>query len=342
MISPQNIRFAIVGCGSIAARHAAQISRVGKLMAVCDIIQEKANNLAIQYQTKHYYSLQDLLQDEKESIDVVAICTPNGLHAEQSIAAMQNGWHVLCEKPLAIDPAAANEMTAVASATHKKLFVVKSTRFNRSVLALKAALENGQLGKVYSFQLNCFWNRSEAYFKKDPWRGSLQLDGGVLYTQFSHYIDVLSWLFGSIKSASGYRQNLTHKNIIEFEDTGTASIVMHNDILGGINWSINAYEKNVEVSLTVFAEKGTIKIGGTYMNEIEYQLPQNVLVLSSDKDNPANDYGFYKGSMSNHDKVYDNLRATLENNVANIATGQDGLETVTFIDTIYKSCPLIV
>jgi len=331
-----------VGCGSIADRHATQISRVGKLVAVCDIIQQKANNLALQYQAKPYYSLQDLLQHEKENIDVVAICTPNGLHAEQSIIAMQNGLHVLCEKPMAIDQASANEMTTIAAATHKKLFVVKSTRFNRAVLALKTALENGQLGKVYSFQLNCFWNRSEAYFKKDPWRGSLQLDGGVLYTQYSHYIDILSWLFGSIKSVSGYRQNLAHKNIIEFEDTGTASLVMHNNVLGGINWSINAYERNVEVSLTVFAERGTIKIGGTYMNEIEYQSPQNVLTLGDDKDNPANDYGFYKGSMSNHDKVYDNLIATLENNIANIAMGQDGLETVMFIDTIYKNCPLII
>ena len=341
-MTSRSIRFAIVGCGSIAVRHVAQISRAGTLVAVCDIIKERADDLALQHGAKSYHSLQDLLQYEKENIDVAAICTPNGLHAAQSIAAIQNGWHVLCEKPLAIDPVTANEMITAAAATQKKLFVVKSTRFNRTVLALKAALDSGRLGKVYSFQLNCFWNRPEAYFKKDAWRGSLQLDGGVLYTQFSHYIDVLSWLFGSIKSASGYRQNLAHKNVIEFEDTGTASLVMHNGILGGINWSINAYEKNVEVSLAVFAEKGTVKIGGTYMNAIEYLLPQNILVLNNNEDNPANDYGFYKGSASNHDKVYDNLVASLENNVANIATGKDGLETVAFIDTIYKSCPLII
>ena len=336
------LRFGLVGCGKISEKHAREIIKCGKLVAVCDIDASRADNSANKYNAKAYYSFKELIEKEKNNIDIISICTPNGLHAEQSIEALENGFHVLCEKPLAIHSSDGQKMIEAARQNHKKLFVVKSTRFNRVTIALKNLINNNALGKIYSFQMNCFWNRTDEYYLNDAWRGTLDLDGGVLYTQFSHYLDILSWFFGATKSVSGYRKNMAHLQSIQFEDSGSASIIMQNGILGGVNWSINAYQKNIEVSLAVFAEKGTVKLGGAYLNTVEYETPENLLQLDENiRDNQANDYGFYQGSMSNHDKIYANLIKSLKEENNYIADGIEGLKTVQFIETIYQNSPLV-
>ena len=331
-------RFAIIGCGKIAPRHAAEAARVGKLIAVCDIIPERADALAKSTGAKAYYDIDTLLSNEKE-LDLIAICTPNGLHASQSIKCLDAGCHVLCEKPLSISTADGNEMMQVADKLNRKLFVVKSTRYNPALLSLKKMIDEKALGELYSFQMNCFWNRPGAYYK-NSWRGSAKEDGGTLYTQFSHYIDAMLWLFGEVADLSGFRKNFAHMDSIEFEDSGVVSLKMKNGMLGGLNWSVNAYEHNLEVSLTLLAEKGSIRIAGEYMNKIEVQrlAIENVDEVQQGQ---ANDYGFYKGSMSNHDKVYENLLKALDNDGHPFTHAAEGLKTVETIERIYKSVSLL-
>src|SRR3954468_4236176 len=214
----RELKFAIVGCGRIAQRHAEQIRIHGTLKAVCDIVPSKADELSKQYSSDIYYSLNDLLNNE-QSIDVLVVCTPNGLHAEHTIMALNAGVNVLCEKPMAITVADCNNMIKSAEANNKKLFIVKQNRFNPPVVAVKELLVNGLLGKIYSVQVNCYWNRDATYYK-DSWRGTKNLDGGTLFTQFSHFIDLLYWFLGDIKNVHAITENFAHRGIIEFEDTG--------------------------------------------------------------------------------------------------------------------------
>lgn len=333
----QNLKFAIIGCGKIAIRHAEQAAKHGSIVAVCDIVKEKANELASKFNSTPFYTITDLFNAVKD-IDITSICTPNGLHAEHSMIALKNGSHVLCEKPMSIDSDSAKRMIRVAEENKKKLFVVKSTRYNPALYELKKILAEEKLGKLYGFQLNCFWNRPSSYYN-DRWRGTKLLDGGTLFTQFSHYIDAMLWLFGDVKALNGFRKNLNHQSIIEFEDCGVISLEMENGMIGGLNWSLNTFEKNMEISLTVIAEKGALRIAGEYMNKIEYQL----LSDNKLKINPggaANDYGFYKGSMSNHDKVYENMLIALQDDLHPFSNAWDGLKTVETIERIYQTIPL--
>jgi predicted dehydrogenase len=330
------LRFAIIGCGRIASRHAAEINKSSELAAVCDIVKEKADALAAEFGSRAYYSIDDLISNE-DKIDVISVCTPNGLHAVHSIAALESGHHVLCEKPLCISVQDGLKMNASAEKAGKKLFVVKSTRYNPALVSLKKMLENDSLGRLYSFQLNCFWNRPAAYYA-DSWRGRLNMDGGTLFTQFSHYIDAMLWLLGDVRQVSGFRKNVAHQTSIEFEDTGVVALEMANGITGGLNWSVNTYQKNMEVSLTIIAEKGCIRIGGEYMNKVEYQAGNELADLPPGGN--ANDYGFYKGSMSNHDKIYENLVIALKDSTHPFTNAEDGMKTVETIEKIYNSVSL--
>jgi len=323
--------FAIIGCGRIAKRHAEQMIKHGKLAAVCDIIPEKANALAKLYNAIAYYSIEVLLKTETD-LDLVAVCTPNGLHALHSIKALEAGNHVLCEKPLCIATEDGKMMIAAAEKAEKKLFVVKQNRYNPPVTFLKDLIVNGKLGKIYSFQLNCFWNRPEAYYT--GWKGSKALDGGTLFTQFSHFIDLLYWLLGDVAAVKTISKNFAHSSI-EFEDTGIVAFEMQSGAIGSLNYTVNSFEKNMEGSFTVFAENGTVKIGGQYLNELEYCNVAGIEKPNLPIGNPANGYGFYQGSMSNHDKVYENLIKALEDDKHAFASAEDGLKTVEIIQKIY-------
>lgn len=329
------LQFAIVGCGRIAQRHAEHIQKRGKLVAVCDNVPEKADQLAEKYQAKAYYSIEELLKNE-QSLDVVSICSPNGLHAEHSILALQSGCNVLCEKPMAISVYDCGRMIQAAEKANKRLFAIKQNRFNPPVAAVKELLDENKLGKILSVQLNCFWNRNPDYYQ-NSWKGTKDLDGGTLFTQFSHFIDLLYWLVGDVNEVKAYVGNFAHEGIIEFEDTGVVILKFFNGAIGSINYTVNSYEKNMEGSLTIFGEKGTIKIGGQYLNELEYQHIEGFRIENLPEGNKPNNYGNYVGSMSNHDKVYDNLVEVLNNNAAINTSSFEGLKTVEIIEKIYKS-----
>jgi UDP-N-acetyl-2-amino-2-deoxyglucuronate dehydrogenase len=324
-------RFAIIGCGRIAKRHAAQIIKQGILVAVCDIMPEKANEMAASYNTKAHYTIEELLAAEN-NLDVVAVCTPNGLHALHSIKALEAGINVLCEKPLCITTADGKNMIEAAVKAGKKLFVVKQNRYNPPVAFLKELIISGKLGKIFSFQINCFWNRPQEYYT--GWKGTKHLDGGTLFTQFSHFIDLLYWFLGDVEQVKTITKNFAHP-AIAFEDAGAVLFEMKSGAIGSLNYTVNSFNKNMEGSFTVFAENGTVKIGGQYLNELEYFNVKGISEPDLPRGNPANSYGFYQGSMSNHDKVYENLLLALQNNNHEFANAEEGLKTVEIIERIY-------
>ncbi len=329
------IKFGIIGCGRIAQRHAEHINKKGKLLAVCDIEKEKADAMAGKYNAVAYYSVEDMLR-ESEGIDVVSVCSPNGLHAKHAIAALNSGFHVLCEKPMALSAYDCGEMIKAAERTNKRLFAIKQNRFNPPVEAVKKLLDEGKLGKIYSMQLSCFWNRNPDYYH-NSWKGTLRLDGGTLYTQFSHFIDLLYWMAGDVREVKAIMANYAHQGIIEFEDTGVVLLEFYSGAIATINYTVNSFRKNMEGSLTIFGEKGTVKIGGQYLNELEYQQIEGYTIENLPEGNKPNNYGNYQGSMSNHDKVYDNLIEVLQNNASISTSSFEGLKTVEIIEKIYKS-----
>ena len=331
---PMPYRFAIIGCGQIGRRHASHAAKYGQLVAVCDIVREKAAQIAVDPAVQIYTDLSTLL--DKGGFDILVICTPNGLHATQTIAALHAGYHVLCEKPMALSSKDGRQMLVAAEQSGKQLFVVKQNRFNPPVQFVKSLLNQGALGRIHSFQLNAFWNRDGAYFQSAPWRGSLSLDGGPLYTQFSHFIDLLYWFLGDLSEvlyASG--RNVLHQGIIDFEDEGMAVLAFKNGARGSVQYGLNAYEHNMEGSLTLFGEKGTIKIGGTYLNKIEYFEVQGQELPKLADSSSANDYGPYKGSMSNHHLVYEALLGKLRDPDQYFMGPEESLKTVEIINAIY-------
>lgn len=331
-----DIKFGIIGCGRIALRHAEIIQKIAKLSAVCDIKENKAAEFSRKFDCKHYLTIEELLKNSP-AIDVISVCTPNSLHSEHTIKSLTSGKHVLCEKPMAITTEECKKMMIEADKHGRNLFIVKQNRFNPPVAALKHVIDEGRLGKILSAELNCFWNRSDEYYKESDWKGKKALDGGTLFTQFSHFIDLLYWLIGDVKAVSAYGKNYIHNALVEFEDTGAAVLEFENGAIGTINYTVNSHKKNMEGSITVFGEKGTVKIGGQYLNVLEYQSIENYEIKGLPESRPANDYGFYQGSMSNHEKVYENVIDVLTKGGTIAANAYEGMKTVEIIERIYES-----
>ncbi|HRQ49056.1 MAG TPA: Gfo/Idh/MocA family oxidoreductase [Agriterribacter sp.] len=325
--------FVLIGCGEISRRHAAQIKQYGIIRAVCDTNRQKANEAAAQYHAKAYYDIADMLQSE-EDVDVGVVCTPNGLHAMHTIASLEHGMHVLCEKPMAIRVKDARDMQQAAIAGNRKLFVVKQNRYNPPVAELKKIIGENRLGAISGFQINCFWNRPRSYYL-NSWRGTKALDGGILFTQFSHFIDLLYWLLGDVKNIQAIGRNYQHQDCIEFEDTGIVQLEMQSGAIGSLHFTINSFQCNMEGSITLFGEKGTVKIGGQYLNILEYQRIKDYPVQPLPQSKGANEYGLYTGSMSNHDKVYENLLKSLDGKAHDAVMAEDGIKTVEIIEQIY-------
>ena len=332
----KELNFGIIGCGRIGKRHAGHANNYGRLVAVCDIHNETAKAVSKEYNARSYTRIEEFLQKEKGNIDVIAICTPNGMHYEHTLLCLNAGYHVICEKPMALDKIQAGEMIQCAEENNKRLFVVKQNRFNPPVKELKKLLDQDVLGEIYSVQLNCFWNRNFDYYE-NSWKGTKDLDGGTLFTQFSHFIDLLIWMFGEIKTAKGFSENKHHQNIIEFEDCGVIALKFRNGILGSIHYTVNSYEKNMEGSITLFAKNGTLKIGGQYLNELEYQLIKNYDDIKLPEGNAPNNYGNYVGSMSNHNEIYKNVVEVLQTNGKISTSGYEGLKTIEAIQLIYEA-----
>ncbi len=265
------------------------------------------------------------------------MCTPNAFHASQTIDALRQGYHVLCEKPMSLHSKDAEEMIQLAREQHRLLMIVKQNRFNTPMVQLKQWIETGQSGKLYSFSLNCLWNRNKDYFQSSPWHGTTEIDGGILYTQFSHYIDFCIWLFGDIQAVQSFQSNAAHVGITAFDDQGVALLKFESGLIGTLHFSINSFEKNMESSLTLLAEHGSIKIGGSACNEMEYQHKSGEPFSKMQTAIPVNEYGKYRGSASNHHLVYDHFIQCLLHNDKNEKSLHEAKKTIELIERIYAT-----
>ena len=329
-----SLKFGIIGCGRIAHRHAKHIQNYGSLHSACDIVKSKVDDFSEEYSCLSFDNHKEMLSETE--LDIVSVCSPNGLHAEHCIDVLQSGRHVLCEKPMALTAQDCGKMINESLKANKRLFIVKQNRFNPPVAAVKEAIDNDRLGRILNVQLNCFWNRNEAYYE-NSWKGSKDLDGGSLFTQFSHFVDLLFWMIGDIKAVRGFRGNYLHEGIVEFEDHGVVILEFDSGALGTINYTTNSHGSNMEGSLTVFGEKGTVKIGGQYLNELEYQNIAGFEIAGLPPGNPPNSYGQYQGSMSNHGEVYKNVVDVLSGKEEIATNGFEGMKTVQMIEDIYSS-----
>jgi len=334
----KTVNFAILGCGKIGTRHADKIKGVDyvKLAAVCDIIPERAKELGEKHVCKWYSKLEDLLKDP--DVDFVNICTPSGLHPTHAIQALKAGKNVLCEKPMALTVKDAKAMVAAAKRNKKLLYVVKQNRYNPPVKLVRQLIEEGKMGRPIMCIVNMLWNRNPAYYASDPWRGTRKLDGGTIYTQASHFVDLMLMFMGKPKNV--YSLMGTKNHDIEIEDTGIVNIEFKNGSFGSLNYTTCATKKNFEGSITLIFSKGTVKIGGEYINTIDYFAVEGVDSYELEKTNiQANDYGTYKGSMSNHDQVFKDIVERMNNpkRNGNLVFGDDAVKTIQVIEAAFAS-----
>jgi UDP-N-acetyl-2-amino-2-deoxyglucuronate dehydrogenase len=308
------------------------MARCGRLVAVADILPERASRLAARYGARPYPSAEALLAAAPS--DVVAVCTPNYLHAPQSILALEAGSHVLCEKPMCLSSPDAEAMIAAAARANRHLFIVKQNRFNPPIRLLQQLIAERQLGRIHSFQVNAIWNRPPAYYKDSPWHGQKDKDGGILFTQFSHFIDLLPWLLGDVAEVRSFRDNFQLRGLMDGEDTGVAILRMTSGAIGTLQYTVGSYAANMEGSLLVLGEKGTVRIGGQYLNELDYFQVDGIAAPALPLTRPANEYGFYQGSMSNHDKVYDELVKALRGEPYDLPSAVEAARTVALIEMI--------
>lgn len=329
------IKFAVVGQGHIGKRHAEMIRRNPdcELVAVCDIRSKEETGCADI--TEPYFSSIDEMFAANLGIEVVNVCTPNGLHAQQCIKALENRCHVVCEKPMGLSKAECERVIFKALDMHRRVFAVMQNRYSPPAKWMKSVLDSGALGKIYMVQINCYWNRDERYYKKGGWKGTPDLDGGTLFTQFSHFIDIMYWLFGDIQDIKGRFADFNHQEMTSFEDSGMVSFEFVNGGLGNLNYSTSVWDSNLESSMTIIAEKGSIKVGGQYMEKVEHCHIKDYVMPELEPTGPANDYGGYKGSANNHHYVIQNVIETLQGATSATTNALEGLKVVDIIERIY-------
>ena len=336
MPNSEKVKFAVVGAGHIGKRHAEMIRREeeAELVALADVRSKKECD-AESFGVPFFNSIEELLNSGLE-FDVVNICTPNGLHSEQALLALQKKKHVVCEKPMGLKKDACEKIIFKALQVSRQVFCVMQNRYSPPSEWIKSVVTDGILGDIYMVQLNCYWNRDDRYYKKGGWKGTKDLDGGTLFTQFSHFIDIMYWLFGDIDNIEGKFSDFNHKETTDFEDSGFVSFDFVNGGMGCINYSTAVANQNLESSMTIVGQNGSVKIGGQYMNEVEvcnikdYEMP----VLK--ESNPANDYGPYKGSAANHNYVIKNVIDGIKGRTSPTTNALEGLKVVEIIERIYK------
>lgn len=337
MVDKQSkIKFAVIGCGHIGKRHIEMINRnaESELVAIIDI--KSPSEIGFDTSEIPYFnSLTELIQSGID-VDVIIIATPNGFHASQALECLEARKHVVIEKPMALNKQDAEKVIYKALNVHKHVFAVMQNRYSPPSVWIKELIRTEKLGKIFLVQLNCYWNRDDRYYKKDNWHGKKNLDGGTLFTQFSHFIDILYWLFGDIDNIHAKFKDFNHKDLTDFEDSGFVSFDFPNGGMGCINYSTSVWNQNMESSMTVIGENGALKIGGQYMNEVEYCHIKDYELPELAPTNPGNDYGAYKGSAQNHHYVIENVVDVLKGRTEITTNALEGLKVVEIISRIYN------
>ena len=331
-----NLKFALVGCGRIAYKHAEILTgqlENARLVAVCDTKKEKAQKTGQKYNVPYYIDYDEMLS--KEDTDIVCILTESGKHAEQTIDIVKKYHkHIIVEKPMALTLSDADAMIKTCDEHGVKLFVIKQNRYNVPVLKLREALESGRFGKLVMGTVRVRWSRNQAYYDQDAWRGTWAMDGGVFTNQASHHIDLLEWMLG--EPVSVFAKSATQLVDIETEDTGVAIIKFSNGAIGLVEATTAVRPKDLEGSLSILGEKGTVEIGGFAVNEMKTwnfvdakEEDQNA--LTEYKENPSNVYGF------GHFRYLENVIDSIINNKRALVDGLEGRKSLELISAIYES-----
>ncbi|MDD7805934.1 MAG: Gfo/Idh/MocA family oxidoreductase [Endozoicomonas sp. (ex Botrylloides leachii)] len=332
-ITDRKIRLAIVGCGRISEKHGEAISRHNddlELVAVCDINIAILEKVKAKYGVSGYRKLEELLANEK--LDAVCLCTPSGLHPEQAIIAAKSGVHVISEKPMATRWADGLRMVKGCDEAGVRLFVVKQNRCNTTLQLLKRAVDEQRFGKIHMVHLNVFWTRPQEYYDRAKWCGTWELDGGALMNQASHYVDLMEWLIGPV--ADVQCMTSTHRNI-EVEDTGVINIRWRNGALGSMAVTMCTYPKNLEGSITILGETGTVKVGGVAVNEIqEWNFAEPAAYdaeIEAANYETSSIYGF------GHPLYFKNIIDTLRGEAEPETDGREGLKSLELLIAAYLS-----
>ncbi|ALT76169.1 Gfo/Idh/MocA family protein [Paucibacter sp. KCTC 42545] len=328
------IRFALVGCGRISKNHIEAMAAHGdraQLVAVCDTRPEALAAAVAATGAAGFASLDALLA--QSDADVVVLATPSGLHPQQAIKVAASGRHVLSEKPMATKFDEGMAMVRACRDAGVKLFVVKQNRLNATVQAVRQAIQQGRFGRIFLSTVNVFWTRPQSYYDAAPWRGRWDLDGGAFMNQASHYVDLLDWLVGPVDSVHAYTATLDRD--IEAEDTGVLSARLRHGGLGSINVTMLTYPQNLEGSITILGEKGTVKIGGTAVNKIEHwqfadERPEDAAIKAASYETTSV-YGF------GHPLYYDNVIKTLRGEADAAVDGYEGLRSLEILIAAYRS-----
>lgn len=331
----RKVKFVVVGCGHIGKRHATMIQRndESELIAMVDIKKEEELGLE-NFDVPFFSSIEALMASDLE-YDVVNICTPNGRHSDQAKIALEHGHHVVCEKPMGLSKDGCESVIYTALQHSKQVFCVMQNRYSPPSVWIKDVIDRKLLGDIFMVQLNCYWNRDDRYYKKGGWKGTADLDGGTLFTQFSHFIDIMYWLFGDIDNIQGKFADFAHQDSTDFEDSGYVSFDFIKGGMGSLNYSTAVWNQNLESSMTIIGSKGSVKIGGQYMNEIEVCNIENYDMPELPPSNPANDYGTYKGSAANHHYIIENVVDSLKKRKKPTTNALEGLKIVEIIERIY-------
>ena len=333
-MSPErNFRIALAGCGRISKNHFDAIDKVDglELVAVCDVDPARAEQAATENRVACFTSYEKMVREAKA--DVITIATPSGLHADQGIAAAQAGKHVVMEKPMAISLTGADTLVQTCDKAGVQLFVVKQNRLNPPIQLLKHAVEKNRFGRVYLASCTVHWSRPQEYYDQAPWRGTWEFDGGAFMNQASHYVDLIQWLMGPVESVMAKTATLARR--IETEDTGVAILKFRNGALGSIEVTMLAYPRNLEGSITVLGEKGSVKIGGTAVNKVDYwqfaEYDDDDKLIEAVDTNPPNVYGL------GHQGYYRNVLAVLRGEAKPDTDGRAGRKSLELILGIYES-----
>lgn len=332
----EKVKFAVVGSGHIGKRHAEMVRRndEAELVAMCDIRSKE--DLGLSDLEVPFFQDIDIMLREVPEAEVICVCTPNGLHAEHALKALKSRKHVVCEKPMALTKADCEKIIFEALHVSRHVFCVMQNRYSPPSVWVKDMLVNSRLGDIHMVQINCYWNRDDRYYKKaGTWKGDAELDGGTLFTQFSHFIDIMYWLFGDINNIQAKFNDFCHQHSTDFEDSGMVSFDFVNGGMGCLNYSTGIWDKNFESSLTITGSKGTVKIGGQYMNEVEYCHVEGYTMPELPPANPANDYGHYKGSAANHVYIIENVIDVIKGRNSITTNALEGMKVVEIIERIY-------
>ncbi len=329
----QPIRIALLGCGRISKNHFEAMAKLPgfRLVAVCDIVEARAREAGEQNSVPWFTNYDAMLAQVPS--DVVVIATPSGLHPQHGILAAKAGRHVISEKPMAISLAAADALVQACDDNHVQLFVVKQNRLNPPIQLLKRAIDRGRFGRIYMANCTVRWTRPQDYYDQAPWRGTWEFDGGAFMNQASHYVDLIQWLIGPVESVVAKTATMARR--IEAEDSGVAVLKFRSGAIGTIEVTMLTFPKNMEGSITVMGEKGTVKIGGTAVNKVEHwtfaDYDDDDKQVEQASTNPPTVYGF------GHEAYYRNVAAVLHGEAVADTDGRAGRKSLELILGIYES-----